>query len=282
MDLVSTPQPHFIPGYTGHCPQYNYRIGKTYASLTHKLLIDPCVRHSPKILIACSDGVETATDKPTLKEVDLIKTSERQSDAVLKYPIIPGYDGFIPNLHRKIGDRFLAAATAGVAEHVQYMQRYKCEQRLIQRGLIKKTEIKTMKQEKDLECKTPKETHEDTKIPYSKHTPPHFMADEDPQKYIKKGYDGHVPMAFKRIGEPNKELTANALREFSCDYNGRLHPQLQQIAEDKMNARSFKIYHRTTGMIPNYTGHVPGEMFKFGKTYGKNTINAKKELTRAK
>lgn len=38
--------------YTGFCPQYKYRIGDTYGSTTHKLLLDPTVSHAEKLIIS--------------------------------------------------------------------------------------------------------------------------------------------------------------------------------------------------------------------------------------
>lgn len=52
LDGVETPQPHFIPGYKGYCPQYKYRVGETYGSLTHRLLIDPCIHHAEKLILS--------------------------------------------------------------------------------------------------------------------------------------------------------------------------------------------------------------------------------------
>ncbi|XP_068147794.1 uncharacterized protein [Drosophila tropicalis] len=38
------------------------------------------------------------------------------------------------------------------------------------------------------------------------------------------------------------------------------------------------IYPRVIGMLPRYGGHVPGEIFKVGTTYGRSTIDAKRWL----
>ncbi|XP_055839484.1 UPF0605 protein CG18335 [Episyrphus balteatus] len=299
MEIVSTPEPHFIPGYTGHCPQYLYRVGKTYGNLTHKLLIDPCIHHSAKLLVAGPNEIKTAGDKPTLKEIDLIKTHEREGDAVLKYPIIPGYNGFIPNINSKIGLRFLAAATAGVAEHERYMQQLKCERRnLRHKNLLQSGEglfgrnlgeismhqttyqlpLLPVRKEAEGIKRTREDSYQDKRVPYSKHTPPHFMVDNDPEKFVMKGYAGHIPMTLNRFGESNKPLTANALCEFSNDYQHRKTSDWESTDNKASSGESFKIYHSKTGMIPNYAGHVPGEIFKFGSTYGKNTIDAKRWL----
>lgn len=39
-----------------------------------------------------------------------------------------------------------------------------------------------------------------------------------------------------------------------------------------------KIYHRNIGLIPNYGGHVPGQTFRFGQTYGTDSVDAKRWL----
>ncbi|CAH2100325.1 unnamed protein product [Euphydryas editha] len=39
-----------------------------------------------------------------------------------------------------------------------------------------------------------------------------------------------------------------------------------------------EIYHKHVGMLPNYAGHVPGCVFRFGKTYGNDTRDAKRWL----
>lgn len=38
--------------YAGYCPQYRFRCGETYGSLTHKLLIDPTVNHAETIILS--------------------------------------------------------------------------------------------------------------------------------------------------------------------------------------------------------------------------------------
>ncbi|EDW08330.1 uncharacterized protein LOC6578484 [Drosophila mojavensis] len=38
------------------------------------------------------------------------------------------------------------------------------------------------------------------------------------------------------------------------------------------------IYPRIIGMLPHYGGHVPGEIFKVGYTFGRSTVDAKRWL----
>lgn len=114
--------------YTGHCPQFRFREGKTYGKLTHKLLVDPCTKHAPELIVTAPNQ-PFLEDYPTEKEVRRVQQREELVDAAYKYPMLPGYDGFVPNLFTKIGKRYLAAATAGVAEHENLMELYRCQNR---------------------------------------------------------------------------------------------------------------------------------------------------------
>lgn len=43
---------NFHERYTGFCPQYKYRIGDTYGTTTHKVLLDPTVHHAEKLVLS--------------------------------------------------------------------------------------------------------------------------------------------------------------------------------------------------------------------------------------
>ncbi|XP_036348082.1 LOW QUALITY PROTEIN: UPF0605 protein GA14893 [Rhagoletis pomonella] len=207
MDLVITPEPHFVPGYTGHCPQFRFRAGKTYGKLTHKLLIDPCVIHAPELIVTPSNREPLSLEYPTVHETELLNTREKFVDPVYRHPIIPGYDGFVPNLASKIGKRYIAAATAGMAEHELLMDQLRCERRnLLHRDILGsglgvferkmnerllpltyyrsplipvKARARALKK---LDC-----SYTNKKAPYSKFTAPHFMENDDEEKYIVNG-----------------------------------------------------------------------------------------------
>ncbi|TMW49145.1 hypothetical protein DOY81_005777 [Sarcophaga bullata] len=300
MEIVITPEPHLIPGYTGHCPQYRFRAGKTYGKLTHKLLLDPCTKHAVELIVT-PPTQPALMDYPTAKEVNTLKKRATFIDPVYQYPIIPNYDGFVPNILSKTGKRFMAAATAGVAQHEDLMEILRCEKRFLQhhdllesgRGrfdaklrerMIPRTTYRSPLipvTQRGQAIKMEKCKGDSAKVNYSKFTVPHFMENDDEEKYIMKGYAGHIPMAMTRFGQSNKALTNSALCEFTNNYHHRKSAEwcpmeMSGVASSTPNDGQFVVYHRMTGMVPKYAGHVPGELFSFGRTYGNSTIDAKR------
>ncbi|XP_055375434.1 protein FAM166B-like [Condylostylus longicornis] len=234
---ISTSEPHFIPGYTGFCPQYKFRIGETYGNLTHKLLLDTSTTHSENIIITTDETYKYLKERPTLQEINLVKEHENSDDPLYKYSQIPGYCGFIPFSNNKIGARYSIITTEGIAEFEKY-------------------------------------------LPYSKHYPPHFMEDDDPRKFLKSGYAGWIPFEWTKIGKNDNSALCEFTKYYKLNQHYRRIPITIEtiISKPKNNFEKYEIYIKDKGMIPNYTGHVPGERFEIGKSYGKSTLNAKNKL----
>lgn len=92
-------------------------------------------------------------------------------------------------------------------------------------------------------------------------------------------------MAMTRFGQSSKQLTNSALCEFTNNYRHRKSEEwcpneMSGIASSSPTTGQQQsiIYHPTTGMVPKYAGHVPGEIFSFGRTYGNSTVDAKNWL----
>lgn len=79
--------------------------------------------------------------------------------------------------------------------------------------------------------------------------------------------------------EPSTNIFVN---EFSSTYRQRAatawiptetreHPRPSEIM-------CCGIYHEHVGLIPNYGGYIPGGRFRFGSTFGRDTIDAKRWL----
>ncbi|CAH2215916.1 jg7420 [Pararge aegeria aegeria] len=82
-----------IASYTGHCPEYKYRIGDTYGSTTHKILLDPSVSHSERLVLSDRTADDFQIFRPPRTDIDVVNARFRNGDPVYKHPMIPGYEG---------------------------------------------------------------------------------------------------------------------------------------------------------------------------------------------
>nr|CAD7590749.1 unnamed protein product [Timema genevievae] len=141
-----------LPEYTGYCPQYRYRMGDTYGSQTHKLLLDPTVNRSEKLVLsdrtvddyqvqwrhsdhrtfrAVDDyqvqwrhsdhhTFRTVDDyqvfRPPQRDIDIVEGRFMSGDPIYQHPTIPGYEGFIPRINAKFGQRYSVQATEALSE----------------------------------------------------------------------------------------------------------------------------------------------------------------------
>lgn len=92
---------------------------------------------------------------------------------------------------------------------------------------------------------------------------PFYMPDDHPQKYYMAGYTGFVPRARKYFGQGYPSITRHALQEHSAEEKrmeaSRFEPV--QVSWEPERARpSIVIYPKDTGLVPHYTGHIPGQL----------------------
>lgn len=211
-------------------------MGDTYGKQTHKLLVDPCISHAERLILSNRNADDYHVQRPTLREIDLVRNHERDGDPIYKHPTIPGYEGFIPHLNDKVGYRYSIAAIDSIAEFEKHMQKMRCQARMLKhrsavqdkaaytRSLGERSvrsslilvcnhrftisyripivpafpfQLQTTDYKLPLSAVRPEcqgiRIGDDLPIPmpppmpYSKHTPPHFMQKSDPDKYVKLG-----------------------------------------------------------------------------------------------
>ncbi|CAH0699295.1 unnamed protein product [Spodoptera exigua] len=182
--------------YTGHCPEYKYRIGDTYGSTTHKILLDPSVQHSERLVLSdrTADDFQRYTVAATeaLSEFQRVQLNQRaarnQLERVVDLQAGKGQPW-------DLVDRFSATAEFKLP---LVTVRPECA------GILR-----------DVPMDEPKLS------PASHSVSPYFLENSHPEKYIKKGFSGHVPYGFQRFGESSKKLTNSALCDFSSNYRRR-------------------------------------------------------------
>jgi len=91
---------------------------------------------------------------------------------------------------------------------------------------------------------------------------PYYMPDDHPQKYYMSGYTGFVPKARKFLGQSYPIISRRALQEHAAEEK-RLakswNEPVRVFRQEEKVKSSSAIYPRDTGLVPHYTGHIPGE-----------------------
>ncbi|XP_025991362.2 UPF0605 protein CG18335 [Solenopsis invicta] len=125
MELLLTAEPHFIPGYSGYCPQYRFNCGETYAKATHKLLLDPAINHAKTLVLANRVADDYEAWRPSKSDINVVNTRFKRTDPLFVHPMLPGYEGFVPGSNVSLGQRYAVRATEGLADFERQQLRNK-------------------------------------------------------------------------------------------------------------------------------------------------------------
>ncbi|KAK1884382.1 Protein FAM166B [Dissostichus eleginoides] len=251
-NVLLTLDPHYIPGYAGYCPQLKYRVGRSYGQLTAELLTSPQGKHSDQLVL----GRGHVPSRGTLRSTS---------------------DSFIPRSQNYFACTYSETCRKALSEFHQdgraKIQRESTELPAI----VNYTNTQVEKPRHHLREISNKE------IPYrplKSFTPtrkPYFMDDDNPHKYFKTGFTGHVPTSRFLIGQGFPITTNQALIQFgkqqqidptSLSIPGRRESTITPIAT---------IYPSDRGVVPSFTGHIPGQcqyQFTYGQTFGQLSQNA--------
>ncbi|XP_014248934.1 UPF0605 protein GA14893-like [Cimex lectularius] len=299
---INTPQPHYIPGYTGHVPTYVYRVGDTFGSATHKILLDPNTNHSDSLVLSDRTITDFEIYRPPKNVIDIIENRKHHVDARYKHPVVPGYSGFVPMAHGRSGQRFTVQVEEGLAD----FEKMQIRNRQAENSLRKEISVQSgaflpniddkqlVKSEFKLpllevrpeacailrEITVPEPPSNPTSLLNS--VSPYFMEESNDDKAFKPGYTGHIPYGYSKYGQGYSPYTNSALCDFTSNYRRRQNTEWAPVTavrpDPPLLIQPTEIYHKHIGMLPNYGGHVPGSLFRAGKTYGNDTKDAKRWL----
>jgi len=305
---LQTPQPHYIPGYTGHVPQEKYRPGHTYGITSHRVLLDPCIAMSPRSVLNnvhpehCSDefGRPGLGSDPVLSAQMALVNSRVNSLGRQQYQpnMTPGYTGFVPRFQTILGHTYSPACNRALARFEQDQWR----DRLFTK------ELEALDGWRFCYKRKPWETNEvcrppNTDLQEFRRAPPAIpvggcgcaggrgLADTMANPMTSSGGGGCgggcgsgsssgslmtpgysvCDYAQRRIWGIGQEAGMN----MTC---GNIVPKVNAFRFSHPPNRVQEIYRHCEGMIPNYQGHVPGAIFRTGVTYGTATRNPKRHM----
>lgn len=293
--VLMTPDPYHTPGYAGYVPQFKYRIGSTYGCHTHEILCDNAVRKSTRSVL--SETWPPRRVFPPLTD-ELVQGNtvllNNRSWGNQKYTpqMIPGYTGFIPKGQNYFGCRYAESSRYAINSFENDQQR--CQ--------AKMDELQTLSQQQENDDERKNFTIAQNTTPlmpiaekpqpflpaYSKRhsTSPFALPYGHPDKHFMSGYMGFVPRLEKYFAQGYPINTKRALVEFAEDgmrlQESQEKPftvELPTTGEQIAPTGQSMIYPKSTGLIPHYTGHIPGQKFKFSKTFGSSTRDALPQIT---
>ncbi|XP_062340565.1 ciliary microtubule inner protein 2B [Osmerus eperlanus] len=267
--VLVTPDPQYIPGYAGYCPQLKYNLGKTYGQLTAKLLTSPEVARSRRLVLHSGRFPSTETDTGPRDEIWRTQNGERRN----LERMIPGYTGFVPKSQNYFSRTYAETCREALTEFDRDQHR-RARLQSAKPLLVNKTSTSGYNN-----LETPLTAISKEAAPYREDcwTPkgsPYFMDDSSPHKYFISGFTGYVPKSRFLIGSGYPITTNKALIQFGKEMKSDV-TSVRLRGEDPGSLPSLPtVYSSKHGLLPSYTGHVPGYKFRYGQTFGQLTHNA--------
>ncbi|CAH1786661.1 unnamed protein product [Owenia fusiformis] len=292
--ILMTPDPYHTPGYGGFCPQFEYQIGATFGRTTSDLLTNKKVASSGRLVLANIDP--SKNDQQSQREsrvMGLRNRTQSYGDQKMLDKMVPGYTGYIPKGQHYFGSRY-AENSLNAQSDFELSRRKRSEDRQelrdiasIQSGRMK---VDKTTNPKLLSVKFPsplKAIAKDAKPYISQNAfqpamSPYYMDNSNPQKSFISGYTGFVPHILTQMsnGHPYPINTHHALNSFTDDMKLVKNTIGKSVTVERKEPKtedSNPIYRKETGQVPHYTGHVPGEKFRYGNTFGHSTTNARRK-----
>nr|XP_026270447.1 protein FAM166B isoform X1 [Urocitellus parryii] len=258
---LSPLNPHYIPGYTGHCPLLRFSMGQTYGQLTGQLLRGPPGLAWPPPHRTLLPPIRS----PRSLELPRKSLPPRHGHERLSSSMIPGYTGFVPQaqfIFAKNCNQVWAEALNGFTQ----WHGGQGSKKLSKEAKGEKDKEKDQEPMSELELEAEKKPELKRE---KQQASPYSMDDTDPQKFFMSGFTGYVPRARFLFGSSFPVLTNQALQEF-----GQKNSMGRAQKDSKTLPPLPRTYLQNLGLLPHYGGYVPGYKFQFGHTFGHLTHDA--------
>lgn len=276
-------EPHYIPGYKGYCPQMNFYMGKTYGTQTHSILTDQNIAKSKRKVLAETSINASRENSEKIK----IRTSRQRratsfGDKKYTNNMVPGYTGYIPKNQEHFGNRYAVGCHRAIYDFEDNKDFY-------QNNVNKTKEIVSRQAQKAVRSE-PAPYVSRKQLQHS--VSPYFMETGDPGKTFMSGYTGFIPHARSHYANVYPVMTMKALNEFTEDRSCQKQTANQNIKSESIynsdSTAKYKkpstapagtssnagatgahsIYRMKEGLLPRYTGYLPGHKFRYGVTFG--------------
>uniref|UniRef100_H2YLQ0 Ciliary microtubule inner protein 2B n=1 Tax=Ciona savignyi TaxID=51511 RepID=H2YLQ0_CIOSA len=254
-------EPYYPPGYCGYSPQFQFQYGETYGKATSRLLTDPNVAKSGRLVLADLFPAENEATEAKYDRNDW-KRLRKQSwgDKKLNDKMVPGYTGYIPKKEDHFGTRYADICRKATKDFGRAMD-FTAEQR---RSLAPRKPLVPLRAE-------PKPYVSLTQAQHS--VSPYFMNIKDGAKTFMSGYTGFIPRSRSRFAQVYPKLTNESLKEFTRNQQefklvGNRPVNINKTNQLVENPGFLQPIYINGGLLPHYTGYLPGHKFRVGMTFG--------------
>jgi len=264
-------EPHYIPGYRGYCPQINFKMGQTYGKTTHGILVNKGIAKSARRVLAQTHKNPSAGQSDAA-EIEMSRNRRAISfgDKKLTHDMVPGYTGYIPKKEDHFGNRYAVGCHRAIYDFENNRSVYTDNQSA-------RMKIASRPQQTAVR----REPAPYVSIKQVQHSvSPYFMETGDFGKTFMSGYTGFIPCARSHFAKVYPALTMTALTEFTEDRSRQKKLSGQcvdagSVKKDDLStkpktapAMSHSIYRTKEGLLPRYTGYLPGHKYRYGVTFG--------------
>lgn len=282
---IFTEEPHYLPKYCGYLPQYKYRIGKTYGRHSVEILKDESVSKSGKLILAPLNDGPTSPGMDQRRQI-LANRSVTLGNQTLTDSMLPGYTGYIPKRQHYFAKRYADVCRSAISHHeIEQHKRVDKQMQLksifamqngelqpltsSEKAALRQREITPLQPVPSPPPRKFRSTNE-----FKPNISPYSLDNNSDMKWFKTGFTGFVPRTRDLIALDYKRQCNAGLKRFSDHQKQTRNREAAPVVTDSPKL-SFQntIYPVDKGMLPKYTGYIPGYKYMIGQTYGQQTRN---------
>ncbi|XP_075690953.1 ciliary microtubule inner protein 2A isoform X2 [Rhinoderma darwinii] len=262
-----TPDPYYIPGYGGFCPQLRYQLGSTYGTSTNRLLTDPYVMNSSRPLLSPlrQPPAQTTAEPPKLQRSRVDIYPKDDGIVLPKMYIPPGYAGHRPMSQFQHATSFSRMVVDAVDDFLEV-------QSIMRRQIKRPAETTNNGGTKNANIMRHWKPTAEYKSPLTTYIKPlKIDLPRSLQRNAIPGYTGFIPRYQWSMGVGFAPGVKASMDEFDRSQIQIRDPLTSSERRLKPTYWPKARIYSPAGLLPKYTGFVPGFRDTSGSTFGDTT-----------
>ncbi|KPP59487.1 hypothetical protein Z043_122591, partial [Scleropages formosus] len=277
--------------YAGYCPQLKYHHGQTYGKLTAQLLSSPEASLSRRLVLQ--------TARAALPDADSEQQQQQEEEETCR-----SRRGFVPKSQNYFSRSYAETCRRALSEFERERRKRLHVAALAAPSPVENKaapELKSTRHHAPLTSISREPTAYRSLNQWKPLGSPYLMEDSNPNKNsppfghaprvlfelaepdllqlyncekMLTGFTGYVPKSRFLIGMGYPVTTNKALIQFNSERRRHISNTQLPGKDEAVLPPLVNIYSSDQGLLPSYTGHVPGYKFRYGQTFGQLTQNS--------